>query len=262
VEQILLYIVTISGFSGFMLGLYSLLLPALQRRGLRLPFAAGPSDEEDDILEDEYDEPDPGVDDSTATSFKTRRASLLDRLPKRRVQEDETDLEDADIDDELLGALDLTKERTEIAAEDAEEYDSDDDDDLRELTAAAGVDPLLAALEDETGDEDDEAGDEDDEAGDEDDEAGDEDDEAGDDEAGENEDEDDEDEEAEQPEQPAIHIVSGGGGEDMLALFNEGSNVEKIVEAWRAGLPDPTIEELLAEARAISEMIHGKRPTA
>ena len=243
-EQILLYIVTISGFSGFMLGLYSLLLPALQRRGLRLPFAAGPSDEEDDILEDEYDEPDAGVDDSTATSFKTRRASLLDRLPKRRVQEDETDLEDADIDDELLGDLDLTKERTEIAAEDAEEYDSDDDDDLRELTAAAGVDPLLAALEDETGDEDDEAGDE---------------------EAGENEDEDDEeyeDEEEEQPEQPAIHVVSGGGGEDMLALFNEGSNVEKIVEAWRAGLPDPTIEELLAEARAISEMIHGKRPTA
>ena len=240
-EQILLYIVTISGF---MLGLYSLLLPALHRRGLRLPFAAGRSDEEDDILEDEYDEPDADVDDSTATSFKTRRASLLDRLPKRRPQEDEADLEDADVDDELLGDLDLTKERTEIAAEDGEEYDSDDDDDLQELTAAAGVDPLLAALEDETGDEDDEADDE---------------------EAGENEDEDDEeyeDEEEEQPEQPAIHVVSGGGGEDMLALFNEGSNVEKIVEAWRAGLPDPTIEELLAEARAISEMIHGKRPTA
>ena len=48
----------------------------------------------------------------------------------------------------------------------------------------------------------------------------------------------------------------------MLALFNESSNVVKEIETWRADLPDPTMEELLAEAREISAMLKGRRSRA
>ena len=240
-EQILLYIVTISGFSGFMLGLYSLLIPVLQRRGVRLPFVSRAHSDEDEF---DYEDDDKDAQHFAATSFSARRGSLLDRLPSRssRKAQPEED-EEADLEDEgLLGDLDLSNERAEVEAEDEDE---DEDDELAELTFEAEVDPVLEEL---ARDEDLDA--EDEEDGDE---------EGEDEEEGEYED----DEEEEEPEKPVVQVVSGGGsGNDMLALFNEGSNVVKEIETWRADLPDPTMEELLAEAREISAMLKGRRSHA
>lgn len=242
-EQILLYIVTISGFSGFMLGLYSLLAPVLHRRGVRLPFVGRePHDP------DEYDhELDPDTREFAATSFSARRTSLLERLPGRasprtepQEEGDEEDVEDAEEDDEeLLGDLDLTKERAEVEAE-AEE--NDEADELAELTYEAEVDPVLEELaEDEEPDEEDG--------------------EDGEDEGEEYEDEG-EYEEEKAPEQPVVHVVSGGGTNDMLALFEEGADAVKEVEAWREDLPNPTIQELLAEAQELRALFKSGRSRA
>ena len=114
-EQILLYIVTISGFSGFMLGLYSLLIPVLQRRGVRLPFISPAHSDEDEF---DYEDDDEDAQHFAATSFSARRGSLLDRLPSRssrKAQPEEKEDEEADREDEgLLGDLDLSKERAEV----------------------------------------------------------------------------------------------------------------------------------------------------
>jgi hypothetical protein len=249
VEQILLYVVTISGFSGFLLGLYSLLIPVLQRRGFRLPFAKHYPDEEDDF---EYEDDELDSRHFAATSFSTRRTSLLERLPGLGAREDEPEGEedeDDSEDEELLGDLDLSKELAEVEAEDGDEYE---DDELAELTYEAEVDPVLEDLAGATGLED-EGGEADaDEDGDEDE-----------DEDGDEDEEYEDDEEQAEPEAPVVQVVSGGGlGHDMLALFGEGSDVAKEVETWRADLPDTSIAELLAEARAINAMIKGKRPPA
>jgi hypothetical protein len=237
-EQILLYVVTISGFSGFMLGLYSLLTPVLQRRGIHLRFvdrdARGANDYEHGL-------DDPDAREFTAASFSARRTSLLERLQGRaapraeNTDEDEEDEVGEPDDDELLGDLDLAKERAEVEAEDDHE-----EDELAELTSEAEVDPVLDELaEDEELDEEDEDRDEDEEGDDE---------------------EEYEDEEEQPPEQPVVHVVSGGGGNDMLALFDEGTDVFKEVEAWREELPNPTIEELLAEAQQLRALFKGGRP--
>jgi hypothetical protein len=243
VEQILLYIVTISGFSGFMLGLYSLLLPALQRRGIRLPFSARAED--DDELDDADDA---DARHFAATSFKARRGSLLDRLPSRAARpEPEVEEEDAEFEeDELLGDLDLSMERAEVEAEDeGGEYEGDE---LAELTLEAEVDPVLEALAVDIDDEDGEP-----EAEDEDEEEED---------ADEDEEEYEDDEEVAEPEKPVVHVVPAGGGNDMLALFEEGNDAVKEVETWRTDLPNPTMDELLTEAREISALIKGRRRPA
>jgi hypothetical protein len=46
----------------------------------------------------------------------------------------------------------------------------------------------------------------------------------------------------------------------MLALFSEASDAVKEVEAWREDLPNPTIEELLAEAQQLRALFGGERP--
>jgi hypothetical protein len=225
-----------------MLGLYSLLIPVLQRRGIRLPFLnREPHDP------DEYDHglDDPDTREFAATTFSARRTSLLERLPRRAAPRteslDEDDEEDVEEDDEeLLGDLDLTKERAEV---EAEAEGDDEEDELAELTFEAEVDPVLEELaEDEELEEADEE--EEDEEGD-----------------GEEEYEDEEEEE-QAPEQPVVHVVSGGGSNDMLALFDEGSDVVKEVEAWREDLPNPTIQELLAEAQQLRALFKSGRPRA
>jgi hypothetical protein len=246
-EQILLYIVTISGFSGFMLGLYSLLIPVLQRRGIHLPFVNRDARDGDDY---EYDDNDDDAHEFAAASFSARRTSLLERLPRRAAprastsdEDDEAeDLEDAEPDDDgLLGDLDLTKERAEVEAEDEDGYEEDE---LAELTYEAEVDPVLDELAEDEMDEEDEE--EDEEEGEE---------------SNDEEEYEDDEEEEQAPEQPVVHVVSGGGGnDDMLALFGEGSDAVKEVEAWRADLPDPTIDELLAEAQELRALLQGRRP--
>jgi hypothetical protein len=246
-EQILLYIVTISGFSGFMLGLYSLLIPVLQRRGIHLPFAGRGSRDAGDYEVDEIEDPD--TLEFAAASFSARRSSLLERLPRRAASPGAThepDEEDDTDGDELLGDIDLTSERAEVEAEDDNEYA---DEDLAELTYEAEVDPPLDEL---AADEDVEYEDDDDEDGE------DEEDEEGDDDAVDGE----EEEEERAPEQPVVHVVSAGGSNDMLALFDEGTNVVKEVETWRADLPNPTISELLTEAEAVRALFRGGRPRA
>jgi hypothetical protein len=242
VEQLLLYIVTISGFSGLMLGVYSLLVPVLQRRGVRLPFS-GRADSDDDALD--YDDEDSLS--FAANSFSARRGSLLERVPRqkaRRKPAEEDDEDDIELDDELLGDLDLSKELAEVQAEDDDE---DEDDELAALTFDAEVDPVLEELaedDDEDEDDDEEEGEEEDGEDDED------------------EYEDEEEEEAEAPQTPVVQVVHAGGGDDMLSLFGEGSDVVKEIEAWRADLPNPSMDELVAEAREIGAMIKGRRPRA
>jgi hypothetical protein len=243
-EQILLYIVTISGFSGFMLGLYSLLIPVLQRRGIHLPFASREPRGQDDY---DFDVDDPDTREFAAASFSARRTSLLERLPRRAApraepqdQEGQEEMEEeASDDEEMLGDLDLTKERAEVQAEDEEDYEEDE---LAELTFEAEVDPVLDELAED--DKIEEADAEDDQA------------EEGDDE----EEYEDEEEEEQAPEQPVVQVVTGGGGDDMLALFSEASDAVKEVEAWREDLPNPTIEELLAEAQQLRALFGGERP--
>jgi hypothetical protein len=147
--------------------------------------------------------------------------------------------EEASDDEEMLGDLDLTKERAEVQAEDEEDYGEDE---LAELTFGAEVDPVLDELAED--DELEEADAEDDQE------------EEGDDE----EEYEDEEEEEQAPEQPVVQVVSGAGGDDMLALFSEASDAVKEVEAWREDLPNPTIEELLAEAQQLRALFGGERP--
>jgi hypothetical protein len=59
-----------------------------------------------------------------------------------------------------------------------------------------------------------------------------------------------------------VQVVSAGGAGDMLALFGEGSDHVKEVEAWRVDLPNPTLEELLAEARNVRGLLQGKGPSS
>ena len=244
-EQILLYIVTISGFSGFMLGLYSLLIPMLQRRGIRLPLI---NREARDADEYDYELDDPDTREFAATNFSARRTSLLERLPRRALprteppeeddeEEDVEDLEDMEEDEEeLLGDLDLTKERAEVEAEAEGDFEEDE---LAELTFEAEVDPVLEELTEDEELEEEDGEDSEDE--------------------GEEEYEDEEEEEV-ASEQPVVHVVSGGGSNDMLALFNEGADAVKEVEAWREDLPNPTIQDLLAEAQQLRALF--KRATS
>jgi hypothetical protein len=234
-EQILLYIVTISGFSGFMLGLYSLLMPVLQRRGLRAPFSK-PRDWDGD--EEALDE---DARHFAATSFNARRSALLERLPGERATPAIDDIVEED-DEDLLGNLDLSKEAAEVAIE---TLDGDDDAPLEPdaFTADAtshGDDEYDADEADvEEGNVEDDG--EDDEAEDE---------------------EYEEDGEDGEPERPIVQVVSAGGAGDMLALFGEGSDHVKEVEAWRVDLPNPTLEELLAEARNVRGLLQSKGPSS
>jgi hypothetical protein len=249
VEQILLYIVTISGFSGLMLGVYSLLVPVLQRRGVRLPFS-GRGDSDDDALDYEDDEDSLAF---AANSFSARRGSLLERVPRQKARKpaEEEDEDDLDLDEELLGDLDLSKELAEVQAEDDDE---DEDDQLAALTFDAEVDPVLEELAEDDDLEEEEDGDEDDEEGEEED--------GEDDEDGEYEDEEEEEAAEEVPQTPVVQVVHAGGGDDMLSLFGEGSDVVKEIEAWRADLPNPSIDELVAEARELGAMLKGRRQRA
>ena len=73
--------------------------------------------------------------------------------------------------------------------------------------------------------------------------------------------EEEEEEEDEEEPQTEVQVVAGGGeGDDMLSFFNEAADAGAApAAAWRQDLPDVSIEELLAEARAIRQQIEGKK---
>jgi segregation and condensation protein B len=255
VEQVLFYVVIVSGFSGLLLGAYTLLIPVMQRRGVSLPFI----DRFGAATDPEYDEDDLDARDFAASSFSARRGSLLERLPRRdaspaRDDDEDDDEDEEDDEEELLGNLDLSRERKELASEALD----DEDEELATLTFDAEVDPVLEELVSEQEDLEDEEGD-DDEEDDEDEDGELEDEEEGDDDEYEEDDEDDE----EEPEKPVVHVVpAGNSANDMLALFDEGSDAVKEVEVWRSELPEASVSELLAEAREINDLLQGRRRRA
>jgi hypothetical protein len=221
-EQALLLIVSISGFSGFMLGLYSLLAPSLRRRGFSLPWLRAAA--EDDVEGDEYafefdedDDVDTDVRHFRATSFRAGRTSLLSRRGGLASDDDDEDASD------FLGDFDL-----------ASEGGDDQDEELEEMLQDVEVDPALAGLEDGEQREDDE---------------------------GEFEDEGDYDEEGPAASAVHI-VTVGGDNDDMLALFADAEDANKTVHAWREDVPETSIEDLLAEARSLSALLKGKRPAA
>ncbi len=75
------------------------------------------------------------------------------------------------------------------------------------------------------------------------------------------EDEDDDDEEAAEPEVQTV--AAGGDGDDMLSFFGESADAGAApIAAWREDLPEVTIDELLADARAIRQQIQGRKSNA
>ncbi len=167
----------------------------------------------------------------------------------------EGDGEDSAEQQDVLGALDEA-----VASEIEGEDESDDQND------EADDDPA----EDESDDQNDEADDDpaEDELDDQSDEADDEDEEEADDEDDdEDEEEDDEDDEEDEDEEEAsgLKTVSAGGneGDDMMSFFDEAAGAGAgAVAAWHEDLPQVSIEDLLEEARAMSQQIKGKKSDA
>ena len=245
-DQILLYIVLVGAFAGFGLAIYNLLLPVLQRYGIELPpiipsipsltslsSRAGP---DDDGWEDEEEFADPDTRRFAASTFSARKPLLSFR--RRELDLEAEDEDDQDEEEELLGSLYPDIQPRASASLDSDGEDLPIDPELADLLTSVAEEVVAARVEDE--DEDDE-------------------------EADDEEDEDEYEDDAEEavPEQPVVQVVSGGGTDDFLALFGEGAEEAKVVQAWRADLPDTGIDELLTEAREIREMLKGKkRPAA
>ena len=240
-EQIVLYLAVLAALSGFGMGLMNIAGPLLKRRNITLPpisiatllrrGTTGVEVEDDFDLDDEEDI-------ETARDFAD--ASFVadpSLLRRRRAIEGE----DEEIDEELAGVLDLVATEEVEAEEDDEEFEDDDGPVIYTVSAGADDGEAEADAYEDDDEETDEDEDEDDEEGDEDGEG---------------------DEEASKPE---LHVVaaSDGGGNDILSFFGEGADAGgKVHLAWRDDLPEVSIQELLAEARSISQRIQGKKHNA
>lgn len=244
-EQIVLYLAVLAALSGFGMGLMNIAGPFLKRRDFKLPALrldsllrrSGTADEDGLDL---YDEDDDDGRDFAESGFAGAQATLLARRNAA------ADADPDDLDEELAGVLD------EVATEEFE-TEEDSNDGLEEEDDGAVIYTVSAetAGEDEDNDEftsADEDGDDEDEEDD-----------------GEEEDDDDEEDGDEEDEAPEVHVVAaaGGGKDDMMSFFDEAADAGAgAIAAWRADLPEVTIEELLAEARAISQRIKGAKRNA
>jgi len=244
-EQIVLYLAILAALAGFGMGLLNLAGPFLRRRSIVLPSLSiatllrrGQTDDDFDGLEE--DDLDAGHD-FAATNFAAADISLL--APRLAAA---PGLEDEELDEELVQVLE------EVAEEEGEPAEGDED-----VTEDEDEGPFIYTVSAEAADETQDDEDEDDEA--EDDEADEDDDE--------DDVDDDGDEDMEEPEagQPEVQVAGGGGGEgdDMLSFFSESADAgADAAAAWRQDLPDVSIEDLLAEARAVSQQITDKKRNA
>ncbi len=172
----------------------------------------------------------------------------------------EGDGEDSAEQQDVLGALDEAV-ASEIEGEDESDDQNDeaDDDPAEDESDDQNDEADDDPAEDESDDQNDEA--DDDPAEDESDEQADEADDEADDEDDDEDDEDDEDEE----EASGLKTVSAGGneGDDMMSFFDEAAGAGAgAVAAWHEDLPQVSIEDLLEEARAMSQQIKGKKSDA
>jgi hypothetical protein len=234
-EQIVLYLAVLAALSGFGMGLMNLAGPYLKRRKIALPklsLAAllnrGSDETDDDLDFDDEDELD-AARDFAERSFAADN-SLLARRRTVAIDDEE------ELDEELAGVLDQVAVEELTTEEDANEDEEDEEPRFYTVSAEAngdepGEDRLDGSLDEE--DEND----------------------------GEYEDEEDE----EEPSQPEVHVVAAGGdaGDNMMSFFDEAADaVAKAHLAWRDDLPEVSIEDLLAEARSISQQIKGKKRNA
>jgi hypothetical protein len=238
-EQIVLYLAVLAALAGFGMGLLNLAGPFLKRRGSGMPSISlkrllrriQTRDDDDDGFDlDDADDIETARDFAEA-SFADGNTSLL----KRRLV-GVPGYEDEELDEELVQVLEAVAEE-EIESSEADHEAQTDEDGPFIYTVSAEVSD---DGEDEEGDAE-EASEEDD--GDEGDE------------------EEEEEEEDEEEPQAEVQVVAGGGeGDDMLSFFNEAADAGAApAAAWRQDLPDVSIEELLAEARAIRQQIEGKK---
>lgn len=215
---------------------HDIVLPSLSVATLLRRFRRG-EDEDDDL--DFGDEDDlNAARDFAETSFVAGDTSLLARRSALGDEDDE------ELDEELVQVLD------EVAEEELEPADAAGED-LADEAEGPVIYTVSAEAPDEA--EDEESPEEDDVEDDEDEE-----------DDAEDSDEDGDEEEAEETSQPEVQVVAGGGdGNDMMSLFGESADAgAKEVAAWREDLPDVSIEELLAEARAVSQQIKDKKRNA
>jgi len=238
-EQLILILAVLAALSGFGMGLINLAGPYLKRRKIALPGITlpqfnlarllrrgGVAEEDDDFdLEDEDDI-------SAARDFAENSfAATSSLLTNRRAIIDD----DEELDEELAGVLDQVAEE-ELVIEDETETEEDGP---AIYTVAAQAD-VRGEPSEESPNAFDDAGDEED--GDE-----------------------YEEEDEEETTAPEIQVIAAGGdsGNDMLSFFGESADdVAKVVQPWREDLPEVTIEELLADARAIRQQISGNKPNA
>ena len=241
-EQIVLYLAVLAALSGFGMGLMNIAGPFLKRRDFKLPalrlgsLLRRSSTADEDGL-DLYDEDDDDGRDFAQSGFAGAQATLLARRNVAAYADAD------DLDEELADVLD------EVAAEEFES-EAADNEGLEEEGDGAVIYTVSAgtAGEDEDAFEGDEFDSVDEEEDDEED--------------GDEEDEEGAEEEAAAPE---VHVVAaaGGGKDDMMSFFDEAAGAGAgAIAAWRADLPEVTIEELLAEARAISQRIKGAKRNA
>jgi hypothetical protein len=233
-EQIVLYLAVLAALAGFGMGLLNLAGPFLKRRNFALPpisiaklLRRGEADDEDDFdFEDEDDAL--TARDFAEASFAAGDTSLL----KRRLVA-VPGYEDEELDEELVQVLEAAAdEDIELPEEDGETNEAAEDGPFIYTVSAEASDETENEAEDfeEPSEEEDDA------------------------------DDDDDDEEDEDP-QPEVKVVAGGGeSDDMLSFFSESADAGAAAAAvWRQDLPDVSIEELLAEARAIRQQIEGKK---
>jgi hypothetical protein len=247
-EQILLYLAVLAALAGFGMGLLNLAGPLLKRRNIALPSPSiakllrrGQTDDDDDfdlVDEDDLD----AARDFAGASFAAGDSSLL--APRTMPA---TGYEDEELDEELAQVL-------EKVAEEELEPPEDEDGVFEDETEADDDGPFIYTVSAEAADESEgEEGDGEEGPSGEDQE---------DDDLEDSEDGDDEEDEDES--QPEVQVVAAAGeGDDMLSFFSESADAgAKEAAAWRHDLPDVSIEDLLAEARAISEQIQGKKHNA
>jgi hypothetical protein len=230
-EQIVLILAVLAALAGFGMGLLNLAGPFLKRRNFALPSISiakllrrgAASDEDDFDFEDENDAL--TARDFAEASFAAGDTSLL----KRRLVA-VPGYEDEELDEELVQVLEaVADEDIELPEEDGETDEAAEDGPFIYIVSAEASDEAENEEEEDLEEEDDA-------------------------------DDDEEDEDNEEP-QPEVKVVAGGGeGDDMLSFFSESADAGAAAAAvWRQDLPDVSIEELLAEARAIRQQIEGKK---
>jgi hypothetical protein len=246
-EQIVLYLAVLVALLGFGMGLINLAGPFLKRLSIALPslnlatlLRRGAQDEDDDDLDLDLDAEEDlsAARDFAESSFVASENTLLARRRSVALGDD-----DEDLDEELVEVLE------EVAQEDYEPADDDvpEGDDDGPVIYTVSVEDI-DAVEDEENDEVSEA-DEDTEDEEDDDE----------------DEEDDEEGDEEEDAAAEIQTVAAGAGEgdDMMSFFGESADAGAgAIAAWRKDLAEVSIEELLAEARAIRQQIQGKKSNA